>query len=253
MQISRFGTSTARPGTQTQAPSTGSQGQPVDCGPYIKLIDTHQYNRNPAIAVFKGKLHVVYAFKDGDNHRFRHEIYDGEGWRDMLPGKDNSDGGIGSILAKKGTHAALAVFQDRLHMVYSSGFDKRLAHTHFDGQKWSRIEGIIGQKSKATPALVVFRNQLHMVHLGDTSFDIWHSVYKEKGWTVNQKIGIKSGGTPALAVFGNRIHMVTTRLPQVGLFRGPNYLYHSQFDGTRWTSGGKRGICMVWRREAFRA
>ena len=231
----RFSSTQSR--NRTKAPSSPKRPS-VDCGPYIKLVENHKYARNPAMAVFQGKLHVLYAWKDGNLPNFMHKTFDGKKWKFIQSEQDNPHK-ITNKFARKGTHAALAVHENRLHLVYT-GFEKNLLHSYFDGQKWSPSESIVGQKSKGTPSLVVFRKQLHMVHLGKTSNHVWHSVYTGKGWTVNTKTGIKSGGIPALAVFGGRLHMVTTAIPTSSPYAfTPKYLYHSQFDGKRWTSRKK--------------
>ena len=80
----------------------------------------------------------------------------------------------------------------------------------FDGSTWSTNVRIPGQQSKDTPALAEFGGQLHMVHLGDSSNDIWHSVFDGNNtWSTNVRIpGQKSKVAPALAEFGGQLHMV---------------------------------------------
>jgi hypothetical protein len=79
---------------------------------------------------------------------------------------------------------ALAVFQDRLHMVHLGDSSNNLWHSSFDGTNWTENTPVLNQTSKASPALAVFQNRLHMVHLGDSSNDIWQSSYDGGSWTL---------------------------------------------------------------------
>ena len=74
---------------------------------------------------------------------------------------------------------------------------------------------------------------LHMVHLGDSSNDIWHSVFGNGMWSTNTRIADeKSKASPALAEFMGSVHMV--HLGDVS-----NDLWHSRIDE------GARGMRFV--------
>jgi hypothetical protein len=65
---------------------------------------------------------------------------------------------------------------------------------------WTQNETIPGQKSKASPALSATGTALHMVHLGDSSNQLWHSMYDRRQWTENKHIlNQKSRAAPAMA------------------------------------------------------
>ncbi len=216
---------------RTKAPTPGTKSN-VDCKPY--LYNTRRGDA-PTIMGFNNKLHIVLVRNTKDRPLFQWTFLPKENrW-----GVNNTANNSLKSHRRKGSKfkVAWAVYQNRLHMVHTGSSSHNIYHSYFDGREWSHDSPIPGQKSKGTPALVVFRGELHMLHLGDSSNDLWHSVYRGKGWTVNKKIGVKSGHPPALAVYRGQIHMVTTAIPASGPYRfTPKYLYHSQYNGKRWTS-----------------
>jgi hypothetical protein len=159
----------------------------------------------------------------------------------------------GSVVEGQQSKAAPALTSTRglLHMVHLGDTSNDIWWSIFDGTTWQKPDGtpgnerIPGQQSKATPALAVYNNQLHMVHLGDTSNDIWWSIFdgttwqKPDGTPGNERIpGQQSKATPALAVYNNQLHMVH-------LVYTSNDIWWSIFDGTTWqkpdgTSGNER-------------
>ncbi|MGD9850897.1 MAG: hypothetical protein AB7T38_06505 [Nitrospirales bacterium] len=155
---------------------------------------------------------------------------------------------------------ALAIFQNRLHMVavefsrlskYNPvmhwGKFQGLYHWQYDGETWkpyrdpslnqeaSRSGRIPDQFSKAGVALAVFQNRLHQVHISEARDlrsdpnDIWHSTFDGRRWTRDVKIpGQKSKTTPALAVWDGQLHMVH-------LGDSSNHIWHSINKGNGWT------------------
>jgi hypothetical protein len=68
-----------------------------------------------------------------------------------------------------------------------------------------------------------------MVHLGDSSNDLWHSIYDGSDWSPNERIPNQSSkASPALAVLSGQLHMVH-------LGDSSNNLWHSIYDGSRWS------------------
>jgi predicted AlkP superfamily pyrophosphatase or phosphodiesterase len=93
---------------------------------------------------------------------------------------------------------------------------------------WISNVRIPNQQSKNSPALAEFRGELHLCHAGDSSNDIWHSVFDGAEWNENKRIpGQKSKAPSALASFQNRLHIAH-------LGDSSNKIWHSSFDGTRW-------------------
>jgi hypothetical protein len=107
-----------------------------------------------------------------------------------------------------------------LHMVHLGDSSNDIWWSIWDGKLWRQADGtpgnerIPGQQSKAMPALAQYNNQLHMVHLGDSSNDLWWSIYDGTSWNKpdgtpgNERIpGQRSNASPALATFGPYLRM----------------------------------------------
>ena len=98
---------------------------------------------------------------------------------------------------------------------------------------WIDNVRVPGQQSKSSPSVAEFNGKLHMVHLGNSSNDIWYSVFDGSSWTPNVKIANqKSKLPPSLAVFGGKLHMVH-------LGDSSNDIWQSTFDGANWTPNVK--------------
>jgi hypothetical protein len=87
-------------------------------------------------------------------------------------------------------------------------------HSVFDNspfrQTWSR-KPVEGQSSWGSSAQASFNGRLHMVHPGESSTNVWHSVFDGDHWSPNDKVPDQTSKTPrALAVFNGTLHMVHT-------------------------------------------
>lgn len=188
--------------------------------------------------------------RPGDSHNFDRHIDDGNtiGPYDYASAMHYGRRGRavdwrpGSVIESQSSKAApaLAVYNNQMHMVHLGSSSNDIWWSIFDEEVWKTDGGsegngrIPGQKSKASPALAVFNNQLHMVHLGDSSNDIWWSIYDGVSWKQsngtagNERIpGQKSKASPALAVFNNQLHMVH-------LDDSSNDIWWSIYDGISW-------------------
>jgi hypothetical protein len=65
--------------------------------------------------------------------------------------------------------------------------------------QWSAPVVIPNQTSKDSPSLAVINGGLHLLHLGESSNNIWHSVYNGASWSPNQPTGSQSHGFVAFA------------------------------------------------------
>ena len=193
--------------------------------------------------------------RPGDAHNFDKEIDDGItiGPYDYASAMHYGtrsravDWRPGSVLEAQGTKAApaMAVYNNKLHMVHLGDSTNNIWWSIFDGQVWRTDGGSEGngripnQSSKASPALAVFNNELHMVHLGNSSNDIWWSIYDGVSWKKsdgapgNERIpDQKSKASPSLAVFNSQLHMV-----HIG--DSSNEIWNSTLNGT-WTANRRR-------------
>ena len=189
----------------------------VDLG----VIANQKSKATPALAVFQGVLHMLHLGDSSNN--IWHATFDpalGTWKQDNAPIPNQ----------KSKAAPALAAFGGRLHLVHLDDNSNKLRHaTSADGLNWDDRGIIPNQKSKAAPALAAHNDgaanaTLHMVHLGDSSNDIWHSVFGNGMWSDNTRIADeKSKASPALAEFMGRVHMV--HLGDVS-----NDLWHSRID-----------------------
>lgn len=194
------------------------------------IISGQLSKASPGLAAFDARLHMVHL---GDSaNAIWHSEFDGASWTTNAP--------IAGQLSK--ASPALAPYGGRLHMVHLGDSSNDVWWSIYDGTSWNKADGtpgnerIPGQQSKATPALAAFGDALHMVHLGDSSNDIWWSIYDGASWNKadgtpgNERIpGQRSKATPALAVFGDELHMVH-------LGDSSNAIWHSRFDGSSWST-----------------
>ena len=211
----------------------GRRGRAVDWRAG-SVIEAQLSRASPALSTFGSGLHMVHL---GDtSNEIWWSIFDGTLWR--RPGGAPGNEPIPGQLSK--TTPALAVYNNQLHMVHLGDTSNEIWWSIYDGTSWNKPDGtpgnepIPGQLSKATPALAVYNNQLHMMHLGDTSNEIWWSIYDGTSWNKpdgtpgNEPIpGQLSKATPALAVYNNQLHMVH-------LGDSSNDIWWSIYDGTSW-------------------
>jgi hypothetical protein len=176
-------------------------------------------------------LHMVYL--DSSSNDMWHSVSaDGVNWSnsEKIP------------IQSTQTSVALAEFHGKLHMVHLGNGSNQLYWSIFDGVSWKDSQGNEGdeklgtQHSQATPALAVYRNVLHLVHMGDSSNDIWWSMFDGSSWKDShgspgdQPIKSQlSQSPPALAVFNNELHMV-----HIG--DSSNDIWWSAYDGNAWWS-----------------
>jgi predicted phosphodiesterase len=114
---------------------------------------------------------------------------------------------------------ALAVYGNKLYLVYKSYSDNTIWWSWYDGKQWEGDERVVSEKyggphTSAVPALAVYGNKLYLVHEPDADGTIWWSWYDGKQWGGDEQIvSEKYGGphtvdSPALAVYDNKLHMV---------------------------------------------
>jgi hypothetical protein len=180
-------------------------------------IPDHSGKVAPALALYNGQIHMVYA---GSRGKFlRHSYYDGISWSQEV-----------KLSLTSQTSPGLAVFNNQLHMVYVNSSNTSLYHSVYNGSTWSSGSVVLSEKSNVPPALVAYNNLLHLVHKNDTSTAVNHATYNGTSWTSLGSIsGQATKSTPALAIFNNQLHMVH----QGGT---SNDLWHSYYNGTSWTT-----------------
>jgi hypothetical protein len=194
----------------------------------------------PSVVVFNNRLYVVYVGAHTSN--LYTASFDGEKWY----GNQKIDEQPGHIKAKSLYSPGVAVFNNRLYLVYaSSNLSKDVYTASFDGEKWygnGKIReqpGAISPQSHYSPGVAVFNGRLYIAYGGRDSGALYSAFYTGEKWTGNQKvsdetgtIAPKLGGTPALAVYDRKLRIV-----HKGAFS--NSLYVETFDGETWSGNQK--------------
>ncbi len=165
---------------------------------------------SPALVEFKGKLYMFYRNKR-DSNIYR-AIYqdDDRGWHDnqvVICPRTNVHPDLFCFTDR---NPAIALFRDRLYIVYKDYGHRHLMWTTYNGKKCTIPQalkvGDVFPKTKEGPALVVFNNMLHLLHGGQKEGGrIRWSQCDGKSWHGNEQIktGTSKPGTsttPAVAV-----------------------------------------------------
>jgi len=155
---------------------------------------------------YKDQLHIVHGGKNRD--AIWHALWDGKQWMTNLASNLSGEGA-----------PALAVYQDKLHMVYK-GKNDTLWHATSEGKNWTPKGQILGQKSHYSPALILYpydrftaqpREYLWMLHSGgskDSKRDLWSSLFDGSAWSDDEKMVGVSEGTVSLCMHKERLYMV---------------------------------------------
>ncbi len=157
---------------------------------------------------YKDQLHIAHGGKNRDE--IWHASWDGAQW--MVNNVSNLSGEGGP---------SLAVFQDKLHMVYK-GKDDTLWHATGEGKNWTSLGRIPKQKSHYSPAVVAYpydratgqpKESLWMMHAGgskDRKAHLWFSVYGGSAWSDDEEVAGASEATVSLCMHKDRLYMATT-------------------------------------------
>ena len=132
----------------------------------------------PALVPFGGKLFMV--FTDPASSQIRLLTF-----HIMVDGSYNWDpNSLQNIKGQLSTRPVkLAVFEQRIHMVYLQDSSNHICWSVSDGNVWWPRTRIRCRKGQSAPALAVHNGLLHMVHQGDGSNSTWWSLYDGDEWT----------------------------------------------------------------------
>lgn len=201
-----------------------------------KISDTYSIdpksNRSPAMATYKNQIIMVY--KGASSNNLYWAQFNGSSWSGNKKISDTS-----KIDPKSNATPALAVYNNKLYMVYKGESSNNLYVAEFDGSTWSgnrKISDIsnIDPKSNQTPGLGVHKDKLYLIYKGESSNDLYQATFDGTTWTGNVKIkdisqiSPESNYGPALAPINNRLIMV---------YKGAhtNNIYQADMLDTTWT------------------
>ncbi|MFI1066515.1 hypothetical protein [Streptomyces spororaveus] len=136
--------------------------------------------------------------KGGRDNRLWHATYNGSSWTgdSALPGHETV------------SNPALAVYDNKLHLLHRGGNDTQLWHATYDGSPWSADRRLGAHESLEGPALAVYAGELYAIHRGYGSSDqsLWWTKYRTGGpCTPDQRFpGHESGAGPAAIVYRDK-------------------------------------------------
>jgi hypothetical protein len=163
----------------------------------------NQYsNATPSLAVYNNKLYVAFV-ADNSSSTLLIASYDGTTW------SGESQVGSPSVTQSSGYPPALAVYNNRLYLVFVSANKNRdVLYVSYDGTRWSN-DIRTGQVSQDAPAITVYNNELSLAFADNGNND--HLLYvSSDGSSWPNSIWISGQYTkqaPAITVFNGRLYI----------------------------------------------
>jgi hypothetical protein len=195
---------------------------------------TPETNYNPGGAVFTGRLYYVYK-GEGSNTLYSMD-FDGSSWYGNIAIEDQP----GGISPDSNYNPGVAVYNNRLYIIYKGSGSNTLYSAWFDGTKWYGNTAIKDQKggispeSNYNPGVVVYNNRLYIIFKGAKDNILYSAYFDGSIWYGNTAIKDQPGGidpqsnqSPGVAVFNNKLYVI---------FKGAkdNVLYTAYYDGSKW-------------------
>jgi len=152
-------------------------------------------------AVLNDRLHLVYRYANNKGWLYHLSSTDGSNWSSVNKVEN------GKTHDTSADTPALAVYQNKLHLVHRGENDERLWHTSSTdgGITWGTISHLPDHYSSQGPALAVFDGKLVMVHRskdGNKKPDLWYATYDGTNWSTDIKFPDHyTGDNPALVSY----------------------------------------------------
>jgi hypothetical protein len=163
---------------------------------YTNGLVAPKSNVSPSAVVYRNKLYAIYKGESSDDfYFFNYDLATLEWSGDV---KISSQ--PGPIEPKSNYSPSLAVFNDRLYMIYKSPNANDLNYAFFDGSKWAGNSLISGQpgrirpESNSNPGIAVFNDLLYLIYRGPNSNDLNMSTFDGTTWRHNTQIFKQGGG-----------------------------------------------------------
>jgi hypothetical protein len=150
----------------------------------------------PSAAAFNDKLFVVYKGVSTSNLYLT--TFDGVHWS----GDTRISSLPGGITPESTDSPGLAVYQNRLYMVYKSPNNNDLNYAFFDGAAWHgnseiwKQPGGIRPQSTQNPALILSGNLLYMFYKSPNNNDLNYAYFDGSAWHGNSAITMQNGTKP---------------------------------------------------------
>ncbi|HEX2255048.1 MAG TPA: hypothetical protein VHQ65_17410, partial [Thermoanaerobaculia bacterium] len=198
-----------------------------------------QSNRGPNLAVYKGLLFTVY--KGGSHDDLYSAWFDGTTWY----GDTRLEEQPGGISPESNHNPGMAVFDDKLYIVYKGASSDKLYLAWFDGRRWagnvaiSEMPGGISPKSDHRPSAISFDGKLYLVYKGASSSHLYTAWFDGSKWSGNTKIKEQPGGVDPESNEGPSAQIYDGKLYIVYKGASSDALYTAWFDGSTWRGNTK--------------
>ncbi|HEX6903073.1 MAG TPA: hypothetical protein VF789_25370 [Thermoanaerobaculia bacterium] len=193
-------------------------------------------NYCPNLVVYEELLFTIY--KGAHSNTLYAAWFD----RNMWCGNVKISDMEGGISPESNFNPGMAVFKNKLYIVYKGAHSNDLYTATLDGDKWSgntKINdqgGNINPQSNYNPGAVLFNGKLYIVYKGAHSNTLFYAWYDGSAWAGNNKIKIKdrdgdiqpeSNYCPHVEVYDNKLYIV---------YKGAHSdaLYSAWYDGNDW-------------------
>jgi hypothetical protein len=191
-------------------------------------------NYCPNIVVYKGVMFTVY--KGAHSNTLYMAWFDGTTWFGNTKISDMD----GDISPESNYNPGMAVFDNKLYIVYKGAHSNTLYTANFDGEKWrgnTKIKdqgGDIDPESNYNPGAVIFNDKLYIVYKGAHSNELYTAWYNGTKWDGNTKIKDQGGDInpesnycPNAEVYNGDLYIV---------YKGAhsNTFYSARYNGTKW-------------------
>ncbi|MGW6389080.1 hypothetical protein ACWFR1_00950 [Streptomyces sp. NPDC055103] len=192
-------------------------------GPWeeVRKQDDHGHGpgRWPGLAVYRGRLHLVFAVngtgggpEGSEGGIVQHATLTEDGaWVPVRHGRgsarlavvnaERQEAPEAAIMRPPGNYA-LAEHDGLLHLLYRQEYDLRLWHATYDGDTWSEAVALDGLTSRRGASLASYDGGLHAVYPSPDSDLLCHAVYRDGEWSEGEVIaGHESRHDPALVAY----------------------------------------------------
>jgi hypothetical protein len=169
---------------------------------YTNGLIAPKSNVRPSAVVYRNKLFAIYKGESSDDFYFFNYDLETLQWSGNVK-ISSQPGQPGPIEPKSNYSPSLAVFNDRLYMIYKSPNANDLNYAYFDGTNWggnSLISSQPGQpgpikpESNSNPGIAVFDGLLYLIYRGPNSNDLNMATFDGTTWRHNTQIFNQGGG-----------------------------------------------------------
>lgn len=164
-------------------------------------------NYNPSMAIFNNQLYIVY--KDVDSNSLYTATFDGEKWSGNTKIQDQG----GNISPKSNYTPSIALFNNKLYLIYKDAHSNTLYLAWYDGSQWhgntaiKDQDGNIEPESNYCPSATVYDGRLYITYKGPHANTLYSAWYDGSQWHGNiaikdqdSNIDLESNFSPSISI-----------------------------------------------------